>query len=363
MLELEKLAASQLLTGLILELKKIEVNKENEVWLYPNGRYATQRAISETAKELGIASMCYEKSRFYSRYYLRSYRVHDRVSLQADFQSQSHSVSADSELKVRTWIRDRRTPTSSTNPFSAAFRETCAPEFNALPGTKTAIFFSSSRDELEGLGPNWTTFEWIDQYDAFLTIGKTLRNLGWDLVLRLHPNLSNKTWPDVKAEFMRVESLRSAGFKVIGPNSNLNSYSLAESADLVVVARSTLGIESMAMGKNVFVTANAFYDQLSACKLIRSEADLAHMNGLLNYNAEGSKEAISWLAFNFDRDFAYEKIDLRLQLKLAKRLRGLANLDVFIYYFTLLLFKVYSTLTISKKIRLIDKYSSNLTVS
>jgi hypothetical protein len=55
---------------------------------------------------------------------------------------------------------------------------------------------------------------------------------------------------------------------------DINSYALVEQADYVFVGRSTLGLEASCLGKSVWVTTSARYDQTADVRMLLSQADL-----------------------------------------------------------------------------------------
>jgi hypothetical protein len=304
---------------------------EGEVWVYPNGRYAVQRSILEAANEGGLPSLCYERSRFPGRAYIRPYRVHDRVDSQKDFRASRASIPAESRGLVREWITARANPDSGVNPFAKRF--SASQKIQETRKENSVVFFSSSRDELEGLGSHWTNFGWDDQYHAFSEIGQRLRERGYETTIRLHPNLANKSLEDIRQEFENVKRLRNEGFNVIGPNDSINSYELVTSARAIVVSRSTIGIESLALGLPVFVTSNSFYDQLSSvCVLDRLDAIGNFEEYIENFNQhEAMNEALDWLAFNWERDFPIQN-SFTIRPRLIQSLKNIFHMDVLLYY-------------------------------
>ncbi len=286
---------------LFLECSRIE-GASGEVWIYPNGRYSFQRAILEAATSLGCPTLCYERSRFTGKMYLRPYRVHDRERLQTDVSRFGERVGDETLEIVSRWVAQRGDPESGINPFSTGF----AKQSSTLSRQedRKAVFFSSSRDELEGLGSQWTHFEWSDQYEAFRTVGKELKRLGFRCTLRLHPNLANKSARDVSDEITEVLRLADEGFEIIGPTSSTNSYDLVKAADVVVVSRSTIGIESLSSGVPLLVTSNSFYDQLPGLQVVSGESAVSRIEGYLSTfdSSVAASRGRTWLGVQWDLD-------------------------------------------------------------
>jgi fructose-specific component phosphotransferase system IIB-like protein len=85
---------------------------------------------------------------------------------------------------------------------------------------------------------NWTR----DQPDA-------------ELVIRLHPSLQNKPESDLRY----WDPLDGRNVVVVRPESEVDSYALAESADLVITYGSTMGVEAAFLGKPVLSLCDTEY--------------------------------------------------------------------------------------------------------
>lgn len=286
---------------LFLECSRAQSDRR-EVWIYPNGRYSFQRAILEAALGRGFPTLCYERSRFSGKAYLRPYRVHDRERLQLDVKRFGGKVNRETVREVSRWVEQRADPKSGVNPFATRFAQQ-SEDVSHEVGRK-AVFFSSSRDELEGLGSQWTHFDWSDQYEAFRSVGRELMRLGYICVLRLHPNLANKSARDVSEEIAEVLRLRDAGFEIIGPHASTNSYDLVKSADVVVVSRSTIGIESLSSGVPLVVTSNSFYDELPGLLLVSEESNVSRIEDYLRtFDSDlAASSGRRWLGVQWDLD-------------------------------------------------------------
>lgn len=136
-----------------------------------------------------------------------------------------------------------------------------------IPADKAiwALFTSSNhevigRDDfaLEGFGGQQ---DWIEKM-----VVKAAAYPGVRLVIRAHPNLSNRVAPRRSERELRYFAAlkRSVGEAavVILPEDDVSSYDLMDAASAVLCYLSTCGLESAALGKPVAIAANAFYDGL-----------------------------------------------------------------------------------------------------
>jgi hypothetical protein len=156
-------------------------------------------------------------------------------------------ISLEGEREAEKWLNDRIESKSVDNKFNR-FEEKEYPE-------SRVVFFSSSQDEYEALGPEWNS-GWKSQFEAFDSI---IRHLSIDprgAIIRVHPNTANKPFREQKAIWRDLQELRAShpGIAVIPPNSKVNSYFLARSTHLIVTNGSTIGLEAMFMGKKVIST-------------------------------------------------------------------------------------------------------------
>lgn len=344
LVQLENFLSSIAAMSLFRILVKVDIEPD-EIWIYPNGRFANQRAIFEASELRGVRSFCYEASRFPSKFYLRPYRSHDKFNLQTDFEVTKAQVSSRSKDAVEKWIMDRSVPQSSINPFASKFKPA---DFDKSNTENIILFFTSSRDELIGLGEQWTQFGWENQYQAFSAIGRVMRPLGFKTVLRVHPNLVNKSSKELQREFLALYELRREGFQIIGPEDSANSYDLASRATAVVVSSSTIGIEALALGVPVIVTANSYYDNLPSLILARRDSNLSSIPSKVQEVecCRVSQEALTWLAFNFDRDLPIGRI-IEVKPTIAQSLRNFLHFDVASYHIAAWL--VHVTTFISRK--------------
>jgi hypothetical protein len=199
-------------------------------------------------------------------YWLKPYPIHDRVSRQIEFSE--CNVDHDQVLSVaEAWLKPRMTSNSKSNPFAK----------NWIDGvsytTSKNVFFTSSTDEYWALGEQWHEDSWVDQYEAFDHLIFKLEEEGeGEFLLRLHPNMLNKSLSFIREELTRVKWLRSRhpSLKVVYPHESINSYQLLTKASRVFVSMSTIGLEASMMGKSVWCTSATSYDLVADVKRVLS---------------------------------------------------------------------------------------------
>ena len=243
----------------------------NELWrerkpdlvLIPNGRTSRQKAARLVAENLGIKVELYENGRAQpNSYYRGTTQPHDRLASQAEVQHLTQSLS-NSEIHelAQSWLSQRMNGVAGTNQFSALWTDIGKAKKRTRQA-KQAIFFASSFDEFLAFGPMWQIDKWDHQFQAFHLIMDILESEGFELVLRLHPNLGSKSRQYFLREIRDVHHLQSQhpSLQIRWHNSSVNSYDLISEADLVVVERSTIGLEASLMEKPVLVTQASQWD-------------------------------------------------------------------------------------------------------
>ena len=192
---------------------------QSEIWILTNGRLAHQRAIVARAEGQKIRTLYLEEIGFPPGYFLRPYPPHDRLLLQKDVLTYFEKTSPRDRQLAASWFEERSAPGSKLNQYSKLFRTVEKLHNESARGQRIG-FFTSSSDELLGLGSAWTDSSWESQYEAFAKIVPVLQKLGYDLYLRVHPNFANKSTRDLKIEFRQIQKFANATkLRIVGPQS------------------------------------------------------------------------------------------------------------------------------------------------
>jgi hypothetical protein len=245
--------------------------QEFDLIILQNGRYFVNQVIRELARSLSISVKFLEtglpNNPAEDRYFFEDFPIHDRISRQKAINAAEIDLSA-CEAFVDSWLEERRRPGSKTNKFSAGWVQSQ----ENLPKAGN-LFLTSSTDEYWALGSQWHEADWADQYEAFDVILSKLESMGEEnSILRIHPNLLNKSIRFIRTEKKRIEWLakRHPNLKVLGPKNPANTYSLMESARRVFVSISTAGLEASASGKPVWCVMSTNYDLVADVRRIHS---------------------------------------------------------------------------------------------
>jgi hypothetical protein len=252
-----------------------------------NGRFPCQRGAIEAAEQAQIPWSSYERGSYegelppylYSlerylravNYWYAPYPAYSRVEKQEAILAMDLRPEQIHSDEVEKWFLSRRHP-GGTNRFAAEWYD--APYTNS--SKKIAALFTSSVDEFAELGPSWREAKWKDQWEAFEYVISRLLSQNFHVLLRVHPNLSNK--PSKTRGFTRqaidVLASKFPQIEIIEPTNQTNSYALLDKADLAFVWISTIGLEASQMGIRTVCLSSSEYDLVADVKRWLSKDDV-----------------------------------------------------------------------------------------
>jgi hypothetical protein len=249
----------------VYSASKIEIQEKSieKVHVF-NGRFLHERAVRDCAKNLQKEVLIFETTR--DRYFQRLEGFHSRTDNQK-YMLEHWANSLDSKSNKfeigSLYFEELR---SKKNPFKVESTE----KFNRK--NKFFVYFSSSDDEAVGF---WD--EWREPLGNQLEVVRRLQNIfdlqnEFDLIIRLHPNLLNKS-TSVKSNWSTISPTKRS--IVIGPTAKVSSYDLLDNCVGVISYGSTLGLEAAFNRKPSIVLADSGYDLLEAVDKAQSWDDVA----------------------------------------------------------------------------------------
>jgi len=254
-----------LATDLIRELSATRVFVANE-------RFAAQHATYLAARREGAKILFYAVSSTVDRGFLvEDYKGHDRIKMQSRA-LEATSMLRDSELK--NYSSDLLARIKGNNSFDSLWTKSK----NAWRGPRDslALFATSSSDETYSLDLGWNEASWDDQYGAFEAIWGRLKLRDFNPVLRIHPNLLNKSPSAARREIKQIRRFESENpeFYIVWPASPVTTYDLISYSDVVVVENSTVGLEASAAGIPVICSNSCEYDIIADVVTVHGPEDL-----------------------------------------------------------------------------------------
>lgn len=240
--------------------KIIFKEKKPDVALIFNGRMATPRAMVELCKDHGVRYTTHERG-LTRGYFLVNVEdkctSHQNAKYIAKY-NLNHPLKNYQIQQVKKWFNDRL---KGTNINWKNFLDSSTPnDLIKNTSNKRWVLFTSSTDEFvaeaDFSSPFGTQYEWI------LKTCEIAKQENVELIIRIHPNSyglqsTGKNFDELK--FFKNLSLRNdfKNLTLVDSTSNVNSYDLAKSADLVLTFGSTIAMESLLLGKRTYVAANS----------------------------------------------------------------------------------------------------------
>ncbi len=326
----ERFVINKMSGDLFSQLLKLDMPCD-AIWIIPNGRFAHQRAVREAAEALGREVYFYELSNIPGKYFFRAYPPHDRESLQAHFRS-SRGLLGEGQIKrAKEFFVERSSPESEVNPFNNAFKSSS--ENASVLRQKIVSFFPSSRDEFEALGSQWSLLGWEDQFEGFEAVAHALRSLDYKFIIRVHPNLLNKSTVDMFGERKKIlKFAKSTGAEVVPAGSARSSYQIIDESEVVVIARSWVGLEALTRGKRVISVADSYFDCLEEICLVTPKSVEAQIIDFATTYQATALSAIEFVAFEDFCDKSKELVPLLEQIPMTNKIAWGSLVPKLIYY-------------------------------
>jgi hypothetical protein len=249
-----------------------------DVVILMNGRFYMHRAAIELAKQRGLRFITHERGRQDGNYrvidgalvhdlsdYRKLWDLWKDVPLSIEELSRVHHIFELRKLgKNINWV-PFSPPPSDEGKVRAALR---------LDDRPIVTCFTSSDDELATM-PEWSegafprSLDWVPA-----TVELARRRPDLMVVIRAHPNLGRLGGN--LAALRQLEVLAKdlpENCRIVRPNDDVSSYTLADLTDAVVVYCSTMGMETGVAGKPVVTVAKGWYGEAGWATFCRRPED------------------------------------------------------------------------------------------
>ena len=256
--------------------KRVVKSKLFEKVVIFNGRVSRYRPALRLAQKLNLNVFLSEYPEFdYSTYaltpkkYSHDYNHRSRIFRKIADQKSNHSLN-DKISIGRKVLEDSLNQNSKHGKF-------IDPEFvrlqkrNMMPSNWddnkfNIVFFTSSDYEMAGIPEYIKNLPLGSQANSIQKIRELLNIDHYEIFVRVHPNQKDK---DLSAA-NKLYNINQVGLNVLHAKSNVDSYSLAKNANLVITFGSQLSVESAYLGKYVVVLGSNMYSSFKLCKTIYS---------------------------------------------------------------------------------------------
>jgi hypothetical protein len=271
----------------------LTIERPSAVYIY-NGRFLQERAVWEACIALSIPVVFFEKfnPNWVDRYFLFEKPTHSpnyRSQVMSDFGDALSQTNSEELLGIGTeWFHNRyfgKTQKFTKNQTFESNLQLVKPYY---------VFFHSSEGEL--ITTDLTSGIWGNQISALNALVESVKLVGgFDLVIRMHPNLLYKSkreikvWNDLGTNIAKENSW----VRYISPESPISSYALIEQSEGVITVGSTIGVEASFMSKKSILLGRAFHEDMG---ITQNPGDRASLEALIASNL--SREKLENCKFN-----------------------------------------------------------------
>lgn len=228
-----------------------------------NGRFLHERAVWDACKSLNQEVVLFETIRERFHYRLNNGFHNHFVNQQVMIDHWNESeLSLDSKVAIGSKYFDDLS--SSKNDFYN-------PPSDPFPSKrKNIVFFSNSDDEYVGFRENGVP---PDQLKTIIQVAEYISGLEeYDFIVRLHPNLKNKSLSE-QDRWRALSEIRE--IQLFDQFSTQDSYELLRNSNGVITFGSTIGLEASFSEIPSLVFGECSYGRLGAVDTIASVDELA----------------------------------------------------------------------------------------
>ena len=294
-----------------------------------NGRFACARAIVEAAQQFKVRFLLHERGATFRHYEIFDREINNMVYMRERIRHAWDQAGIDREMLARSFFHRRRNGdgigwTSFTSNQERGF-------VPARGASHRLVYFSSNNDEYATASElehplfesQWHAVRFLIEW-----VGK---QTNVELVIRVHPGAQTRSFREQEW----WNSLAGPNVKLESSASKIDSYALAESADVVLTYCSSIGVEASFFGKPVILLGDTDYRGFGCAY---EPETLAHLERLLVLNDLPPKPQETALPFGyfwlaFGREYRIYKpsnlfegsfmgIDLAAEPKMLRRFRA-----------------------------------------
>jgi len=238
-----------------------------------NGRFACSKPVVESARLSGVPCLVHERGAVFDRYDVQVGSVHDLAQQRRRLLEMWTKAPPNRQEIARAFFERRRQGDGVGWRSYTASQITGAVPEQRHP--KRVVYFMSSDDEYAALSDYTPHTLFASQRCAVTFIARWAEcKPEVELIVRLHPALQKK--PPTEQRFWT--SLQGGPNVLIDlPDSETDSYALAESADMVLTYGSTVGVEAAYWGRPVILLCDTLYSGLGCVHEPQTVAELERL--------------------------------------------------------------------------------------
>jgi hypothetical protein len=227
-------------TGKIL--KKCDFSEFSQL-LTVNGRYSRNRAIQQLLREQGISVNILEGTA------PNRYSIVDAAQSMNAYQNRIAAHWNEYDVAKRNldgaiyFLNKIKNVINKTDPWAALMTASALP---TLPTKKICVFYTTTQIEFVANEETPDDGNFSNQEEALRETYSWLNLHGWHMVVRRHPR--NINWNSMGEDDLLTTDSGLGDSTIIFGNSTIDSYALAEKADLIVHYGSSIGAELIFQG-------------------------------------------------------------------------------------------------------------------
>jgi Capsule polysaccharide biosynthesis protein len=249
-----------------------------DVFYFFNGRLSCPRALILACEKTKTPFCIHERSGKLGGYLIRKNTYpHDIYLVQKEIDGIWNKGDPNERVDVgHKWFQERRAGIEQSWYSYIADQE-----LGKLPegfdnSKKNVIIYSSTMEERYTLLNLQNNYLYQDEIEGVKQIATSLeKEENIHTYLRVHPNLKNIDNTQTRA--YKEMQKKYQNLTVIPAESNINSYSLLDNADVVIVFASSVGLEACYSGKPVILGCESCYDNLNVAYRPKTHKDLINL--------------------------------------------------------------------------------------
>lgn len=211
-----------------------------------NSRLVNAAGAMKAAQTQGVPTLVLERGArpgMLDTYAKSPHSFSERYDHAVNFWNACNQATREREAQLYLDLRREYEPISGIK-WSRNMESGLLPKLN--PEKKNCVFYSSSEIEFAVYGDQVEDGVFKTQLEAFEALHKSLNPKEWTLILRRHPYQNDKKRSDPESKLWS-RFYRESNVVIVPPDSKIDSYALAQHANLVAHFNSSIGPEIIAL--------------------------------------------------------------------------------------------------------------------
>ena len=278
----------------ILFTKKILLKNEFDLVYIFNGRFTFNYPILKFCELNNVLYKIHERGSSKFTYFLEDFTRHniDKVSKKIT----KIDLKNNKEIEIgHNFFRNKRNGIESS---WVSFKKSTNLEKIKLPSNnRLVVFYTSSEFEFEAVSDqNQRNKEFVTQIAAIKKVVELTEELNFQLVVRVHPNMSNSI--ELLKELQEISE--KPKITIFWPDDEVDSYDFLDLCSAVVTYGSTMGAEAMYWNKPCILLQRAYYEKIEGLFIPKDALQLKLIiMGLLEGTTEFKRNEQQLLKFGY----------------------------------------------------------------